>query len=317
MAKKNTKNDEDLESISNTKNNNSNTKNNNSNTKNNNSNTKNKNTKSSSSTKNNKNNRQTKIKHGLMIKRPVQAVVSKPKLFFYNILLDIGFLAIFLLINYLINMLLPIEPEFAKNMNQDTLLFTLLILGTVLYFAVMILIYSFFSLIVLGNIKSMSCDHKHDFSMLRKMFFLNIIMFAIFFIISLLFNILMYLIIDKPLWLIAAGSLIIIIISFIIYAFYNFSSAAFILGHTFKDNIKKSLKSIFTRSCAEIIIFNIAIIAAYIIIYFTIGTIFKNNIMDNYGSFMNISSIITIIIVYLLFAFNRIYFFFAAEKHMK
>ena len=245
-----------------------------------------------------------------------KAIYSKPRLFLYIFLLDVAFLAIFYLINLLVNSLLPSNPNFISSAQANTLVFIAIILGVIAYFIIMVLVYSFFSLVILGNIKSYSSDHRHDFSMFKNMFVLNILLFMLFFILVVIFNLLLGLLTGMSIWLAIIIGVVFLAIVLLVYAFYSFSHSAFILGHELKTNLKNSLKHIFTRSYLGIFLSSMIIIGVYILLYMLAGVIFQNYIVSNYDSFVNITSYITIIVAYLLFSFNRIYFFFIAEKHI-
>ena len=95
-------------------------------------------------------------------KKSLFAIKDNPRLFFYIFLLDLGFFAIFYLLNILINKIIPDDPAFMTTIQGDNLLLIGIVLLTLLYLVIMVLVYSFFSLIILGNIKSMSTKHEHD-----------------------------------------------------------------------------------------------------------------------------------------------------------
>jgi len=184
------------------------------------------------------------------------------------------------------------------------------------YVVIIVLVYSFFNLIILGNIKSMSTDHKNDFSMYKNMFRLNMLLFMLFFIMLMAFDFIKGLLVRQSVCLLAIVGIFIIMIIVLVYVFYNFTQSAFILRHELSHNLKTSFRHTFTKSYLGIILFDVAVIVAYIIIYLAVGLIFPGFMLANQGIIETISSAVTIIIVYLLFSFNRIYFYFVAEKHI-
>jgi hypothetical protein len=251
-----------------------------------------------------------------LFRKSLDAAVSKPRIFLYTLLLDIGFIGVFLLINYLANLFIPSDPMFITNAQKDTALFIGIILLVILYFLIVVLAYSFFSLVILGNIKSYSVNHKHDFSMFMGMFLLNLILFGIFFILLILFNLVLGLLANTSAWIATFFSIISVIVLFVAYVFHNFVHSAFIMNHELVDNLRHGLKGIFTRKYLGIMLFSLSVLLAYALIYFLIGIVFRDFILLHYEEFVNISSIFTIILIYAIFAFNRIYFFFIAEKHI-
>src|SRR3989339_1418204 len=187
---------------------------------------------------------------------------------------------------------------------------------TVLYFVIIILIYSFFSLIILGNIKKFAFNHKHDLSLYKRMFFLNLVLFIMFFILLVIFNIILTLIINKSVWIASIIFVLMALIIIMAYAFYNFSHSAFILGHELRSNLKQSFRNIFTKSYWGIILFNLIILGIYVLVYILLGAAFGDIIATNYTQYVNTSSIVSLVLIYVLYTFNRIYFFFITEKKL-
>jgi hypothetical protein len=251
-----------------------------------------------------------------LLKKSWHATKSKPLTILYIFLLDVAFLAVFYVLNLLVNSFIPQDPSFMTRVQSDTLMLVAFLLLVVAYFVMIVIIYSFFSLIVLGNIKSLSVKHKHDFSMFRRMFFLNMLLFIFFFLLLALLNIVSGLLINSATWLAVAVSIIVFIFLVMVYAFYHFANSAFILKHSVSSSLKKSIKNSVTKAYLGIMIFNAVVILLYVGLYFVLGLVFKNFIVNNYSQYVNFSSIITIILIYVLFSFNRIYFYFAAERHI-
>ena len=251
-----------------------------------------------------------------LFRKTFNSIFTKPKMFLYVILLDLAFFVIFFLLNLLANYLMPKDPTFISRVQSDTMLMIFFVLVIIAYFVIMLLIYSFFSLVILGNIKSLSVKHDFDFSLFKNMFFLNLLLFVFFFLLVVILNLALGFLINKSIWIGIIVGIVLLIILFMAYAFYNFTHSSFILGHELKYVIKKSLKHVFSNVYLETFLFSFGVIAVYIILYFLAGLFFKDFIMNNYNAFVNISSIIILVIVYILFAINRVYFFFIAEKHI-
>lgn len=248
--------------------------------------------------------------------KSLNAIKKNPKMFLWMFLLDLGFLGVFLLFNYLTNLIVPDANTFITQVQTNTMLLIGLILLFIVYVVVIILAYSFFNLIILGSIKKFSTKHKHDFSKLKEFFMINLFLFLLFFIIFILFNIISSFLIDKSIWIGLTVGAILIIFSLMLYAFYNLMHSAFILGHEFSVNLKKSFKHMFSSSYFGLFFFSFVIILGYILIYFIIGLIFSTYILAHYETFSAVFSVITLIVIYLLFSFNRIYFYFISEEHI-
>lgn len=252
--------------------------------------------------------------HSSHLKKSMTAVKTKPLLLLYIILLDVGFFAVFYLLNLVLNEFLPDNPEIALVLNSQMMFFVVMLLISILYFVVIILAYSFFNLIILGNIRKMSHKYSHNLSLFKNMFFLNLLLFIIFFILLSIFNYVAVLIINKPIWVAAIVFIVVLLVLIFAYAFHNFSHSAFILGHNLRTTLKYALKNTLSKAYFGIIIFSIIFMVLYFGLYVLLGLIIDNFIIQNYEAFINTSSIITLIIAYVLFTFNRVYFYFVAEK---
>src|SRR3989344_579468 len=252
--------------------------------------------------------------HSSHLKKSTVAIRKNPRLLLYIFLLDAAFFAVFYILNLLVNNFIPQDPSLMSRFQTDTLLVLGFLLLSVLYFVVILVVYSFFTLIILGNIRKFSSDYSHDFSMLKNMFALNLILFIMFFLILVLFNVITALLVNKSLWLAILVFVVMFVMFVMAYAFYNFSHSAFILGHRLKSNLKRSLRNVFTKSYLGIIIFSLVVLAIYVLVYLVLGYALDDKILANYDTFINTSSIITLVLIYVLFTFNRIYFFFVAEK---
>lgn len=252
--------------------------------------------------------------HSSSFKKSFKAIKARPLLLLYVILLDIGFFGIFYLLNLVLNQFLPDNPEIALAMNSQLMFFMVMLLISILYFVVIIFAYSFFNLIILGNIRKMSHKYSHDLSLFKNMFFLNLLLFIMFFILLSLFNYLTVLILNKPIWIAAVVFLAVLVILILSYAFHNFSHSTFILGHNLRTVLKHAIKNTFSKAYLGVIAFSVIFMIIYFGLYVLLGLIIDGFIVKNYDAFINTSSILTLIIAYVLFTFNRVYFFFVAER---
>ncbi len=248
--------------------------------------------------------------------RALVAIKKNPKQFLWMFLLDLGFLGVFILFNYLTDLIIPGADSLATQIQQSTMLMISIVLLFIVYVVLVVLAYSFFNLIILGSIKKFSVKHKHDFSKLKEFFMINLFLFLFFFMIFILLNVISVFLINKSIWIGLVAGVLISIILLMLYALHNFMHSAFILGHEFSVNLKKSFKHMFSTSYLGLFFFSFIMLIAYVLLYFIIGIIFGNYIIENYDSFVPVFNVITLIVVYLLFSFNRIYFYFISEKHI-
>lgn len=224
-----------------------------------------------------------------------------PKLIAYIILLDLLFLGCIYLLNYFI------EKYFlGKN-------FTILTLISLIYFLLLIFAHSFFNFLILGNIKKLLFDYKHDFSLLKKLFILNVLFFIIFFLLIAFLTYLYGFLLQKPIWL-AVIILILLILMFIFfYVFYNFGSSLLMLNFKIKNSLSLALKYVFSKKYFGLLLLNIVLIGLYFIIYISLVFLFDSFNLSS-ELLINIFTIMLFLLFYGLFFINRIYFFFITEK---
>ncbi|GIU68928.1 MAG: hypothetical protein KatS3mg002_0164 [Candidatus Woesearchaeota archaeon] len=253
-----------------------------------------------------------------LLRKSFNAIKKSPLLLLYIIFLDMVFLGLFYLFNYLFKKIIPDASDITRYANSQTTFIILLVILSLIYFLLIILTYSFFNLIVMGNIRKMSEKYVHRFVLFKNMFILNLLLFFIFFLFVSLLNYLGSFLIGKPVWLLYIIVIISLIVLMFIYVFYHFSNAILILNYNkLRDIIKKSFQNTISFSYWGIISFNIFVVIIYLVIYLLLTLILGDYILKNYELFVNSSSIITLILIYFLFVFNRIYFFFLSEKNIK
>lgn len=252
--------------------------------------------------------------HQSTFKRSLVSIKNKPLLLLYIVLLDAAFLAIFYLLNVLLNQIFPEDPLLLGKLQGNMLFVIGLFLLTILYFVITILLYSFFNLLILGNIRKMSNTYNHDLALYRRMFLLNMLLFVMFFIIFTIFNMVLTAITNQSVWIATVVFLIMALILIFAYAFYNFCHSTFIMGHELKSILTNSWRHVLTKSYLGVIMFDLAVLLVYFLVYVILGVTMQDRIITNYNTYLNTSSVITLVVVYILYTFNRIYFFFIAEK---
>ncbi|MAG08188.1 hypothetical protein CMO89_01840 [Candidatus Woesearchaeota archaeon] len=163
---------------------------------------------------------------------------------------------------------------------------------------------------------------KTGFSFRRfgRFFLLNLIIFASVFIIFLAITIIISLAIKKQ-YLQITTLIVLVLLALITYSFLNFSHSYFMLKPgSIKSTLKSSLKKTFRRlsSYYKIYIISLLFFIAYIIIYYPFALLLKSTLPQNALRYLPIYvrafTIITLIIIYLITAHNRIYFYMNTKE---
>ncbi len=245
--------------------------------------------------------------------KTLKLIKSNPRNILNIVLFDILFLAAVIIFYGLVGSLLS-KPSPAIS---TTVLITYLALA-LLYYPILILIYSFFKYIVLDSITSLFKKTSLNFGRLKKFSMLNLSIFVVFFITFLVLNgvFLMgakegytpyiFLAINTPLFLL---TYIIINISHTLFSEYE------------KSGIKETIKKTFSiiakvRSYIGIFLMDAAVIFIYFVVFYLIGVMLKATALQDYAAQVKYSNIYTLIFAiltsiffYLVIVFNRIYFY--------
>ncbi|MDO8741190.1 MAG: hypothetical protein Q7J54_06490 [Candidatus Woesearchaeota archaeon] len=231
-----------------------------------------------------------------------------PSLFFYMLLFD----AMFLLSIYSANKIVGVFSEGRIILPIYALAYMLL------YFLIFAALYSFFKYSILHFIKSMFEKSDLNFGRFGKFYLINIIIFfvfgAIFFILS---AIIPFLIVESYQKLVLRIALILFL--FFAYSFLNICHSYFASG---KNPVSAALSFTFKKIPSYIPVFlgSVLFLLAYFIIYAIIGlimkyTLFSKPVPMSYNTIYNAAfSIVTIVIFYLINAFNRVYFYLIVKS---
>ena len=254
--------------------------------------------------------------------RVFSIIKKNPNIYLYTIILDFIFVALIMFIGKYFGSLIPQNPQqlmdFFKS-QANLLLFSLIYAS--IYYLLIIFIYSITKLSILKLIKY----KKSKFSMksLGKFYSLNISIFAIFF-----FTILILL------WVLAAiltrdflkYLLLILLIPliFFVYSIINISHTLFIKNQR-ERIIRKSFNIAFTKikQYGMFIVWDILLALIYLLFYNLIHLFFRFIIFSNqelltaYGNiYLKTFNIISVIFLYIIIAFNRIYFYERIDKNV-
>lgn len=255
----------------------------------------------------------------------VFSIIKKnPKKYIYTILIDFIFLALIVFLGRSLNSLIPTNPQqlmgFLKA-KSNILIFSLLYAS--LYYLLIIFIYSITKLSILKIIKSLHEKSKLNLKGLKKFYLLNILIFIIFFSTVLIVVGILSLTLKEDFL-----KYIILILSipylFFVYSIINIAHTLYIKGAK-KGIIKKSISIVFNKlnKYGMFIVWDIILLFIYLLFYNIVHLIFKFTIFTNqqilnaYGNtYMKLFNILSIILFYLMIAFNRIYFYKKIDKNV-
>jgi len=238
-------------------------------------------------------------------------------IYFYTIILDFIFLALIIFIGKYFGSLIPQDPQQIMELFKTQTNLLLFVFGyPIVFYLFVIFIYSTAKLSVLNIIKSLYEKHKFSLKGLSKFYLLNILLFVIFFLAALILLGILALILREDFL-----KYLILILSvpflFFAYSVINISHTFFIKG-TRKGVIKKAFYITFNKinRYGMFLVWDVILVFVYLLFYNIIHLILRFTIFANqqmlmgYGSmYMKIFNIISLIFIYLIIAFNRIYFY--------
>lgn len=244
-------------------------------------------------------------------------IKKNPRTYFYTIILDFIFLALILFIGKYLGSLIPQDPQQLMNFfkaRSNLLLFVLIY--PLVYYLFIIFIYSMAKLGILNIIKSLYKKNRLSLKGLRKFYLLNISIFIILFFSALILLGILSLILKRD-FLKYVVLILLIPFLFFFYSIINISHTLFIKGMK-KGIIKKSFTVAFNKipKYGTFILWNIGLTLIYLLFYNIIHLLFRFTLFTNqqllttYGSiYLKIFNMLSIIFIYLIIAFNRIYFY--------
>jgi len=247
-------------------------------------------------------------------------ISKKPQLLLYMLLADLLFVFSFYLLNLLTN------STIGKNQYQllSILRTGLAVTGFILFFAlayllIVIFIYSFFKYATLHFIKLFFEKIKFGLNRLKNFYFLNLRVYASFFMIFAVFMLILLAV--KQTYAKFIFLLFLVPFLFFVYSFVNVSHSLFSEENKSKGNMRKSLRITFKRipSYLGIYLLDITALFLYFLIYFIVGFIIVKviGVNVNIKVYDTIFIIITFIIFYLIFVYNRIYFYLVVKNNIR
>jgi|TARA_B100002003_G_scaffold244179_1_gene269776 hypothetical protein len=264
-------------------------------------------------------NKKEEFKNSLFV-RVFRLIKLNKKLFFLTLMFDILFIASLYFTSQLITLALtPRIESIARFFGLPVLVLLFALLFSIGYICLLIWLYSFFKYNILDLIKSMKQKTESGFRRLKSFFLLNLIMlvvgFVSFFLIGLMFLGI------KSQYLPIVYLIVIIPTVLTFYSFINFAHSYFVLKHlSVKGALKHSLKRISKLSSYyKIYLITLGYILAYLAVYFLIALLMKNIVLDKYKLlgflpiYVNVFTVITLIVFYFIIAYNRIYYYLIVE----
>jgi len=251
-------------------------------------------------------------------------IKNNKQTYIYTIALDLLFLALILFIGKSLGSLIPKDPtQIMAIFKTNTNLLLFVIIYPIIYYLFIIFIYSIVKLTTLNLIKPLFEKAKFTFKRLGKFYLLNLIVFLIFFF-SALIILAVFALILRADFLKYVLVVLLIPFLFFLYSIINISHTLFIKDEK-KKLIKKSFKIAFNKikNYGMFITWDIILILIYLVIYNIIHLIFRftlfanKELLANYGSaYLKIFNIVSLIVFYLIIAFNRIYFYKTIDKNV-
>ena len=214
------------------------------------------------------------------------------------------------------------DPEQLINFfKTPTKLLIFLVTYSAAYYLFILFIYSAIKLLILNLIKSLCKEEKLRLKMIGRFYALNISIFAIFLFVGVVLYSLLYAIFDEEFL-----KYIILILSipflFFLYSVINVSHTIFAKEGK-KGVIKKGFSIAFRKIVryGAFLIWDFIIFAVYLLIYNLIHLIFRKFVFVNetllasYGGlYLTIFNIASLIALYLVISFNRVYFYGGIDK---
>lgn len=239
--------------------------------------------------------------------------------YFYTIILDFIFLALIFFVGKYFGSLIPSSPQELFNLfKSSTNLLLFVFLYPIAYYLFVLSVYSITKLIILNLIKSLYEENEFTLRRFGKFYLLNIMVFALFFFSALILLGILALIFKED-FLNYVVLILLAIFLFFLYSVINISHTLFIKNEGDKI-IRKSINIAFNKidRYGMFIVWNSAVVLVYLISYNLIIRllIFVNrDLFASYGGvYEKIFSIVSFVIIYLIIAFNRIYFYEKIDK---
>ncbi len=244
--------------------------------------------------------------------------------YLYTVILDFIFLALIMFVGSYFASFIPQDPQQIMELFKTTSTLLLFVfIYPLVYYLFVIFVYSVAKLSILNLIKSLYRENKFNLKRFWRFYLLNIVFFVIFFLVAVVLFGILSLIFERD-FLKYLILVLMVPFMFFCYSIINVGHTFFIKGVE-KGLIKKSFSIGFNniKRYGMFIVWDVILVLVYLLLYNIIHLIFRFTIFKNqqmlmdYGSmYMKIFNIISLVFVYLLIAFNRIYFYELRDKNV-
>ena len=234
-----------------------------------------------------------------LLNKTFQLIKENPSKFLYTLLFDSLFILLISVINNISYMIIPQDPAALQSLPQSQMISVILFLP--LYLLLTLIIYSTFKYFILNIISSLFTKKEASTKNLSKFYLLNLIIFSAYLIIFITLT-LIYSSTIKPEYMRLTYLLTVVPLTILAYIFLNIAHTIFIKKLAIKTTLTQAYNLTFKKFKQYLppILVTISIYILSIIIFFISLSLTLPQI------YIQITSLI---LFYLMIAFNRIYIF--------
>jgi hypothetical protein len=234
----------------------------------------------------------------------INLIKEKPKLFFMTLVFDLVFWGAVTALYFLSVLITP-------KLNQDIFSSFLFL---ILYSLTIILTYSSTKLHALNYVESMFKKNMSKLANLRAFLSLNLLVGVIFLIVLLFFGLIIKFMRPE---IVGVAQIVIQAITLIVaFSFIGVTHTLFVLTMQVKDTLSGCFKITFTKikKYYPIVLINISLLLIILAIYNFIGNFLNKLFVLNVKRYSLFFSIIFIIFIILMHAYNRVYFYLVVKE---
>lgn len=236
-------------------------------------------------------------------------VMAKPRLYFTNLGLDLGFLLLVYIFGTIGNVFVP----YVIGLNNMFALF----LALIIYILLIVLVYSFTKHLALHFVRNMLGKAKLDLGKVKDFYLFNLLSFLVFLaVLAFVSKVVVGGVRENLLkW---TSRTVITLFSLVLFSFIGMAHSLFTLGSGVKDSFKKGFKLVFTRlnKYYPVFLVNAAVFAVYTGIYYILSKLVGFFFTVNIERFEWFFAIVAIALIYIMQVYNRVYFYLVV-KHIK
>ena len=252
----------------------------------------------------------------------IKVIRNNLGVYFYTLVFDFIFLGLIFFIGKYVGSFIPSDAQQLMDyFKSKANLLLFVTIYPVIYYLFVIFVYSITKLSVLNLVKAMHEKNKISLKGIGKFYVLNIIIFIIFFFSGVILMATLAFIFKKE-FMSYATLVLAIPFLLLLYSVINISHTMFVKG--FREKVaRRSFKiTVYKiKSYGMFLAWDIVLILVYLVVYNMINLLFKffiltsSEMINSYGGvYVKTANIISLIFVYLIIAFNRVYFYERIDK---